>query len=567
MSSTTHTQTGLAATRCHPDWRQVSADLTDLLTTVTGRSGLRVVASPGAAHGAAACYLIDLDVVELDSDRCFPGIDPDTMDVADTWDHYCYPAGIGALLHEAAHIGHSLWRADASWPALIGQIARLLEEPRIEAAQVKARPHDRQWLRACADDIVLADFDPGQLRAPLVGLWQAAKAALLCLGRVSAGVFDATDTGIGAARAALEAALTPALLGELEQVWTDALACTDNDVDAMGNCADRWYRVLTSPAAQAIAAERAEAIDEAIAAATESIGDIATQVPSPTSDPAAGEAWSTGGSGSGPGGQSTAEAGRRLFKRFTTARTTREPSTEERTAAAKLGRVLKQASQRPRHRAKAPSALPPGNLRMRGALTASAQRAAGAMVTAQPWRQRQKGLPPDPVVRVGIALDVSASMGPWLDPACAAAWMLAHAASEIGGLAAATAFGERARALLAPGEPPAKVPVPVREGCTDHADVAIAALMEQLGLAHKDGNARLLFIVGDGDLTGRQVKPVAAQCKALREAGCAVVQIGPQRSTALDHADVVIVDDPADAIDLIATTVAQALREAAKTLP
>ena len=53
------------------------------------------------------------------------------------------------------------------------------------------------------------------------------------------------------------------------------------------------------------------------------------------------------------------------------------------------------------------SATPPGRLRMRQAVAADAQRAAGAMPTARPFTRVERRRVPAPPLAVGVACDVS----------------------------------------------------------------------------------------------------------------------------------------------------------------
>ena len=65
---------------------------------------------------------------------------------------------------------------------------------------------------------------------------------------------------------------------------------------------------------------------------------------------------------------------------------------------------------------------------MRGALAADAQRAAGALPTAEPFTRTTRRAVPTPPLRLGIACDVSGSMVEFAGPVASAAWILAHAA-------------------------------------------------------------------------------------------------------------------------------------------
>jgi hypothetical protein len=165
--------------------------------------------------------------------------------------------------------------------------------------------------------------------------------------------------------------------------------------------------------------------------------------------------------------QCAGEAARRVFPpimgphtdsgRIGPARITgiRPPARAEQAAARRLARLLRAAAHRERVAVTTTSATPPGRLRMRGALAADAQRAAGATPTAEPFTQTSHRHVPAPPLRVGIACDVSASMRAVAAPGASAAWILARAAAAIGrvdvavekltrtmGLGDAVAYGE-----------------------------------------------------------------------------------------------------------------------------
>ena len=81
--------------------------------------------------------------------------------------------------------------------------------------------------------------------------------------------------------------------------------------------------------------------------------------------------------------------------------TTREPTGEEQAAARRLARALREASAGGRAQTVVTSATPPGRLRMRQAVAADAQRAAGAMPTARPFTRVQRRRVPAPPLAWG----------------------------------------------------------------------------------------------------------------------------------------------------------------------
>lgn len=546
---TSHTATGQAPKASHPAWARIADDLTEIAPLLAGRDDLTVIVAPGAAGPAPGRFGLHDKVIELDADLCFTGLDPATVTLTDLYDHHRYPCALGVFAHECAHAAHTRWRPDHSWPGPVVGAAFMLEDLRIEAAQIARRPLDRLWLRSASLKLDVPDLRQSVPRA--LGLWRAAAAAAVCLGRVDAGILSSTDSGIDTARTAFQDALGKALYEELETIWRQALTVADTDAASMHALGAAWCQRLTAPATVLAAAsdERQQQLAEATHLAAESLADAALSL------------LFVGGSA---GVQSSEPPPSDLFAYTPPPKRTRPPTGTEKATAARLARALTDAARRPRTTTAVDAETPPGRLNMRGALAGAAQRAAGAPVTAKPWKRTVRKRTPDPAARIGIALDVSASMDTFFAPATAAAWMLARAAKRTGGNAAAATFGERARTLIPPGKVPAGIPQPGLEFSTDHLNVVIDALDTALGLGTPDQHARLLFMITDGGLTGSQLRPVADQCERLVQAGCAVIQIGPEHSWGLEACRTVEVADPVASLTLITQTATTALRAAVR---
>src|SRR6202035_3277622 len=176
---------------------------------------------------------------------------------------------------------------------------------------------------------------------------------------------------------------------------------------------------------------------------------------------------------------------------------TREPRDGEKAAARRLTRTLRDATAGKRDTVTITSPVPPGRLRMRQVLAADAQRAAGARPTAEPFTHTRSRRVPAPPLRVGIACDVSGSMGAFAGPVASAAWILARAAGHLpSAITASVLFGKGVYALTRPGEKPAQVTDFKATASTESACRAIDALDGALALA-SSGTARLLVIVSD----------------------------------------------------------------------
>jgi hypothetical protein len=104
---------------------------------------------------------------------------------------------------------------------------------------------------------------------------------------------------------------------------------------------------------------------------------------------------------------------------------------------------------------------------MRGALAADAQRAAGAVPTAQPFTRTTRRSVPTPPLRIRIACDVSGSMVEFAGTVASAAWILAHAPrhTTVATTTATVIFGEHVQPIVHPGSPPALSGSKTRQCC------------------------------------------------------------------------------------------------------
>jgi uncharacterized protein with von Willebrand factor type A (vWA) domain len=241
--------------------------------------------------------------------------------------------------------------------------------------------------------------------------------------------------------------------------------------------------------------------------------------------------------------------------------TSRPPSADERYAAARLGTLLRQARSRERVSTVESAAIPPGRLRTRPALTAAAQHAAGAVVTAQPWQRTTRRTVPDPDLAVAVLVDVSGSMYAFAKPLSAAAWILAHAAARAGATTATVAFGDRVTVLVPPGRPPSQVRDMRADAGAEEFDRAVAVADRLLHLS-TPGTVRLLVVVSDG----RFADPAAAQrtITTLRATGCGILWLAPAGTSTHIYGDTttISVDNPATCTVLIGRAATDALAHA-----
>ena len=544
------------------DWKTLSAAMTAEVPAIAGRP-VPVACAPGAGLGSPACYLRDIPVIEVDGDLL--EADPDDCDPAIPADRERYPVTWGALIHECAHAAHTQVRIPHERRANWCQAARQLEESRIEARQAGRRPGDCRWLRASATKLILADFTAAA--AEPASPREAGAAAALLLAREDAGILEPDETSPVTAK--VEAAIGTEQLARLRATWREFHATADDDLRTRTTLARRWCRILgldpdaapPAPLIITIPSELAKALARAIEVIAEAVAaDFAP--PPPPFPPGATDKREHEKAVRGNAERAAREVfGRKARPRAVTG--TRDPRDEETAAARRLTRALREATAGERATVTVTSKVPPGRLRMGKALAGKAQRAAGAVPTAEPFTRTRSRRVPAPPLRVGIACDISGSMGAFAGPVASAAWILARAAGHLpSALTASVLFGKGVYALTRPGEIPAQVTDFRATASTESASRAIDALDGALGLA-SPGTARLLVIVSDAMFVAPgEPAGVQQRITRLHRAGCGVIILTPKGYAAIcKYTDCQVIEaaSPADAIDAIARAATRAL--------
>ena len=222
----------------------------------------------------------------------------------------------------------------------------------------------------------------------------------------------------------------------------------------------------------------------------------------------------------------------------------RPPKPAERKAATLLTRLFEEMSTPAIVKRKASSQLPPGRLRGREAVRMAADRSAGRMSVAQPWRVEQRKHDTSPPITVGIATDTSGSMKWAEDMVASTAWIFATAGHRIGANIAAVTFGNNAEAVVRPREIPNEVHTRKANGGIEAFDDAMAALDGVLHLTNGKPGRKVLVIVSDGHFVRRhEPDKRRAWMQALEAAGVEVIWVNNDSWT-LEH---MIKDDGSNA--------------------
>ncbi|MFE9555457.1 VWA domain-containing protein [Streptomyces sp. NPDC006703] len=553
-------------------WLRIAAALTDRLPELAEREDVLVTCEQTTRSGAPAAFYPALARLEIDR-ALFAPLRPHSIDPSQPGDEDNYPVAWGAFTHEAAHAAHSRWTIP---PELRGTAldaaAQLLEESRAEHAHLRRRPGDRRFLRSAAHALILAD---GTDRS-VSDRWQAATAAGLILARRDAGILDPDETE--PVHDSVTQILGPGLLDTLTAIWTAVHTTGDTDGQAMLNHAEAWCQALSVDPADPEAAPDLQP-GESVGGLAEAVGAVMGRVRANEAAQAAARARVDAAREARAGARADRAARQRQAARlaekvfapggrpYTPGKAapgrhrspvsgTRPPTPAEKAAAGQLARALRAAAYRERTPTVTASAAPPGRLNMRQALAREAQIAAGATPTATPFTRTTYRPNPTPPLRVGIAVDVSASMDIAAAPIASAAWIVAKATAltDPDSRSATVAYDRSVTAITTPGRPPGRVTQFEATGGGHSLAETIDALTSALGL-DRPGAGRLLVIASDGYYHPDEATQAAQRITALRTEGCAVLWLafapGPRP---LPGATLLELADPAQA----ATAIGQA---------
>ncbi|RLK24730.1 VWA domain containing CoxE-like protein [Micromonospora sp. M71_S20] len=519
-------------------WSPWSAAWTTQAALLTSRPDARVTVTPAAGGPPGFSYPATADI-QVDADLIG---DPEIADPCRPGHRSKVPVAYGVLLHECAHVIHSKWDPPPTVAPVVREAALLLEESRIEGRYRDTRSRDRRWLRRAVTSII----DPAD--TPTDTKWSAAYAAGLLLARVDAKILYSGD--VREPRRAITKVLGRKLIRGLRAIWREAHTVGDTDTTRMIELGERWCRLLGIDPTVTPSLPADDAATSAIAAAIAGALDAILTNPADAPEPAG-----NGPRADGPGIHVDTDTPITWAER--------DARDAERQAANRLTALLRRARHREPARTREPSSAPPGRLRTRAAVTLAAQRASGAIPTAQPWQRTVRRPVPDPELTVGILIDASGSMEDFAKPMSSAAWIIAQAATRAGATSATLAYGDRITVLIPPGRRPAKVRDMRADAGTERFVEACAEADRLLHLS-TPGTGRLLVVVSDG----HYVNPDESQATITRlhHAGCAVLWLAPDNkgwpSRVYDNTTTVTVDDPTTCMNLIGQAAIDALTRA-----
>lgn len=584
------------AERTGHEWLSVGSGIAALANKWADRYDLVAFIGEGATGGhAPALYKPAIAEIEVNTDLAFGfGVSPnDIGDLAERSTQYEWAKATGAVLHEAFHARFSRWsleKAHADLAADEFDAIMLLEEGRIEAQGLALDASNRVFLRACAMDLVLGDaFTIGD---ETLTVRSAAKLVGLIEARVVAGVLERHE--VDEVLHVIRTYLGSDVFAELSSIAASFQAHNIHEnIEPAYPLAKRWAEIVRN-----LADERGEEAESESSSGSPSGSGESAEAPSLSdlmdaiadaadaveinnftdlADQEEAEKWREEVDARRKSAREQKQHERTASEVFGTGTAPvfgasmsrlereRKPVGNERAAAVTVARLLEKAKYRDRDVTVVSSQVPGGRLRTRALVQAAAQKAAGQMPTAEPWRRKVRRQTDEPSLRIGVMVDISGSMGGAMEPMATTAWVMSEAARRVQARAAMVYYGNDVFPTLRPGQHLTDVQVYSAPDGTEKFDRAFQALDGALNLLHGDG-ARLLVVVSDGNYTDRESKAARDWLRRCESEGVAVLWLtfSPYKSNTYRDTGAVIVPgvlDPAAAAVVIGTAAARALEQ------
>lgn len=563
------------------EWLKVGSQIGQLVNRWSERNDLVVYVGAVMSAPAPALYDPRVAEIEVNAREAFGYADPEIIgDLNDRSMMYEFPKATGAILHEACHARFTKWdlvKSNADLKPRENEALHLLEESRIEGLGVITFPKNREFLKACAMEIVLGDLDEESL-SKMSNTRVMAKLAGLVGGRIDAGVLDYAD--VSDTIDLVIANLGSELYGQLRDLWRKAQAHSQHaNAEPMYPLAIEWERLVSEKAVEKgeeseggsggeggtisipISREDLENLKEALTKSAEetewsAVVELGEQEQDEKREETAKEK-----SEDSKRKQEAKQMESKIFSKNSTEMLltssgsklseTRKPTSAERVASVKVSEMLEKAKYRERDVTEITSVIPAGRLRSRTMVQAHALKSKGVLTPVEAWQHKVRKHTDEPTLTLGVMVDVSGSMGGAMNPMATTAWVMAEAGRRIQAQTSMIYYGSGVFPTLRAGEKPSEVKVYTAPDGTEKFDEAFRALDGHLNLLDTTG-ARVLVIVSDGHYTAEQsvkAKKWVAECD---KRGVAVLWITFDRTT--DYLDNYLKGLSGNGVSLAGTT-------------
>jgi hypothetical protein len=170
--------------------------------------------------------------------------------------------------------------------------------------------------------------------------------------------------------------------------------------------------------------------------------------------------------------------------------------------------------------------IPQGRLRTRAVVQKKALEAKGIRSDLPTWRATKHKHTTDPILSIGVMVDVSGSMCSAMNPMASMAWILSEAGRRVKARTAMVYYGSGVFPTLKVGQHLEEVKVWTAPDGTEEFGQAYKALDGVLGLTYAEG-VKLLVIVSDGHYRNDQEREVVKAIAECDKAGVGVLWITP----------------------------------------
>lgn len=521
------------------EWKHTGIAIGELVNQWSGRRDVIAEMVETTEVGVPALFKPAVAEVQVATSIAFAGVNPyDVGDFREKEVQYEFPQVTGAVLHEALHARYSLFDLAESAKELTGRemhALMLLEEGRIEAQGAREMPWGKNFLKACAMDLVIQDSEEafGEKKT----IESAGNMVGLVHGRILAGVLDASD--VKDLKKLIDQTLGEETVQQLEEVLEKAQQHINHrDATELHKLARRWVKILDKEMKKhgEVSEEEAEAQLKEFVKATKKAMQEAREsaeisCASDLHDQQRQEEWEQQAQDAKDAADEKVkneEAAKTVFSRRSTGISgsklveERLPNSKERIAAVTVAQMLQKAKYRDRSMTEVNSVTPPGRLRTRTLVQANAMKARGVVQPTEPWRKKVRKQTDQPNLKIGVMVDVSGSMADAMEPMATTAWVLSEAGKRVQARTSMVYFGSSAFPTLKPGQSLDKVRVYTAHDSTEEFDEAFRALDGSLNLLH-GSDARLLVVVSDGYYRPDQTERAKHWVKKCEQAGVAVL--------------------------------------------
>lgn len=532
----TYTVTNLSQERRYTprEWLGVGQSVSDLANQWAERGDILAYVGEGAGHGAPACFYHPTAELELDVEKAFGPLDPETIGpLTDRRVRYEHPRAVGLIAHEAFHARFTLYdkvRASSELTPKEFEALGLLEESRIEAQGITYEPKTRNFLRVAVRDLIL----PETIYS-LSSVDGLASLVALIAGRVQAGILEKREVSLllDIAQEALGEKLYSDLLSVVRRAQGHIYHRDHRD---LCDLAREWESLLKEKRGDAGEGEGPTELSEALAPALEeALAEIEVQAMADLMDQSMSEDQTEASeqrakeSKEHRQNESVSED---VFSKGTTDMEhtgtnsrlieMRAPSGEERVAAVTIARELEKAKYHDRVELEMSHEAPPGRLKTRAMVQAQALKSKGVRSKVEPWRRTTRKHAIDPSLTVGVMVDISGSMHSAMEPMATTAWVMSEATRRVQGRTAMVYFGQDVFPTLKPGEHLQDVRVYSAADGTERFDKAFRALDGALNLLGGQG-ARLLVVASDANYCHEEILRARHWVTRCAEEGVAVL--------------------------------------------